>query len=59
MMHVFSNSYVLCLCGVDIYPQLTNVMDVVQEMLLEYISFQVAESILFVGKALQILWNPS
>ena len=59
MMHVFSNFYALRLCAVDIYPQLTNVMDVVQEMLPEYISLQVAESILFVGKALRVLRNPS
>lgn len=30
-----------------------------QEMLPEYISLQVAESILFVGKALRVLRNPS
>lgn len=34
-------------------------LDVIQEMLPEYISLEVAESILFVGKALRVLRNPS
>jgi hypothetical protein len=58
-MQFFQQFSCQCLHVVDLYPQLTNVMDMAQDMLPEYISLQVAESILFVGKALRVLRNPS